>query len=101
MITTALKIVVKRVIEADTDLTPDEKQTLLAVFDTERPITYPDEALMTGAEAAQLLKVTRATICHLAKRGRITEVRRTARKVFYVRREVERMLAGLPAKERF
>ena len=101
MITESLKQVIRRIVTADTDLTQGEKDIILSKFITEHPLSYPDEALITGKAAAEMLKVVPATICNLAKSGRITAISRSQRKVFYIRAEIERMLAGLPAKARF
>ena len=98
MITATLKTTIARLLEADKELTDEERKRLLSVFDTENPVTYSEEELITGQEAAKMLKVTRKTILNLAKAGRITEIRRTERKIMYVQREIERMLAGLPAR---
>ncbi len=98
MITATLKTTIARLLEADKELTEEVRKRLLSVFDTETPVTYSEEELITGQEAAKMLKVTRKTILNLAKAGRITEIRRTERKIMYVQREIERMLAGLPAR---
>lgn len=98
MITATLKTTIARLLEADKELTEEERKRLLSVFDTDNPVTYSEEELITGQEAAKMLKVTRKTILNLAKAGRITEIRRTERKIMYVQREIERMLAGLPAR---
>ena len=98
MITATLKTTIARLLEADKELTDEERKRLLSVFDTDNPVTYSEEELITGQEAAKMLKVTRKTILNLAKAGRITEIRRTERKIMYVQREIERMLAGLPAR---
>ncbi len=100
MITATLKTTIARLLEADKELTEEERKRLIVVFDTDTPKTYTDDELITGKEAANMLGVTRATIGNLARDGRITEIKRTERKIFYVKREFERMQAGLPARPR-
>ena len=98
MISANLKMTLANIIHADKDLNENERRVLLAVFETDSPILYADDELITGKQAAEILKVTQGTICNLAKAGVISRIRRTARKIFYVRSEIERKLAGLPAK---
>ncbi len=98
MITATLKTTIARLLEADKELTEEERKRLLSVFDTDNPVTYSEEELITTKEAANMLHVTQTTIRNLATQGRITQIKRTARNTRYVMREIERMLAGLPAR---
>ena len=98
MITATLKTTIARLLEADKELTDEERKRLLSVFDTDNPVTYSEEELITTKEAANMLHVTQTTIRNLATQGRITQIKRTARNTRYVMREIERMLAGLPAR---
>lgn len=99
MITSTLRLTLKKMVTDDKDLTENERRYFLSVIEPDHEgATYSDEELVTGAQAAQMLKVTPSTMCNLARAGLVTSIRRTARKVYYVRAEIERKMCGLPAK---
>ncbi len=66
MITATLKTTIARLLEADKELTEEERKRLLSVFDTENPVTYSEEELITTKEAANMLHVTQKTISILS-----------------------------------
>ena len=99
MITSNFRLTMKKIITDDKDLTDNERRILLSMFEREeKPIFYNDEDLVTGKKAAEMLKVTPSTICNIARSGEITSIRRSARKIFYLRSEIERKMCGLPAR---
>ncbi len=99
MITSNFRIAYKKLIEDDCNLTQEEKRVFLSMVNPHIDgVEYPETELIKPEEAARILCVTRPHLINLERAGRLTCIRRTARKIFYIRTECERIKAGFPAK---